>query len=214
MGVIMRNALLLASAALALAAAPASASSFLVTFGSTDPITTNNDFKQQLNDAGLKKYASSGATITLTGAGKITFEYMGSESGFTNRFTSGAITGQEFDANHFAAPILIGSGNYAAGALLAQFTTSGNGLVATPGSDGFGIFLPKNAYGSYNSTVLYFGFDDQINNIDDNHDDFIVRATISAVPEPATWAMMIGGFGLVGGALRRRKAITATVATA
>lgn len=25
-----------------------------------------------------------------------------------------------------------------------------------------------------------------------------------AVPEPATWAMMIGGFGLVGGAMRRR----------
>jgi hypothetical protein len=27
-----------------------------------------------------------------------------------------------------------------------------------------------------------------------------------AVPEPATWAMMIAGFGLAGGALRRRKA--------
>lgn len=26
------------------------------------------------------------------------------------------------------------------------------------------------------------------------------------VPEPATWAMMIGGFGLVGGALRKRRA--------
>lgn len=32
------------------------------------------------------------------------------------------------------------------------------------------------------------------------------------VPEPATWAMMIGGFGLVGGAMRRRsrKFVTAT----
>lgn len=27
-----------------------------------------------------------------------------------------------------------------------------------------------------------------------------------AVPEPATWAMMIGGFGMVGAAMRRRKA--------
>lgn len=26
----------------------------------------------------------------------------------------------------------------------------------------------------------------------------------AAVPEPASWAMMIAGFGLVGGALRRR----------
>ena len=33
-----------------------------------------------------------------------------------------------------------------------------------------------------------------------------------AVPEPATWAMMIGGFGLVGGALRRRKMLTSVSA--
>nr|WP_084192404.1 PEPxxWA-CTERM sorting domain-containing protein [Parasphingorhabdus marina] len=35
-----------------------------------------------------------------------------------------------------------------------------------------------------------------------------------AVPEPATWAMMIGGFGLVGGAMRRRKKLTAQPALA
>ncbi|MBY0520051.1 MAG: PEPxxWA-CTERM sorting domain-containing protein, partial [Sphingomonas sp.] len=34
-----------------------------------------------------------------------------------------------------------------------------------------------------------------------------------AVPEPATWAMMIGGFGIVGGAMRRRSA-KPTLATA
>ncbi len=28
---------------------------------------------------------------------------------------------------------------------------------------------------------------------------------VAAVPEPATWTMMIAGFGLVGGALRRRR---------
>jgi hypothetical protein len=32
-----------------------------------------------------------------------------------------------------------------------------------------------------------------------------------AVPEPASWAMMLGGFGLVGGALRRRQQRTARV---
>jgi len=30
-------------------------------------------------------------------------------------------------------------------------------------------------------------------------------AGLASVPEPATWAMMIGGFGLVGGAMRRRR---------
>lgn len=31
---------------------------------------------------------------------------------------------------------------------------------------------------------------------------------VPAIPEPATWAMMIGGFGLVGGALRRRRSLS------
>lgn len=32
----------------------------------------------------------------------------------------------------------------------------------------------------------------------------IVTPPTSSVPEPATWAMMVGGFGLIGGAMRRR----------
>jgi hypothetical protein len=37
-------------------------------------------------------------------------------------------------------------------------------------------------------------------------DGSVARIT-TAVPEPATWAMMIAGFGLVGGTLRRRRAV-------
>ncbi len=41
------------------------------------------------------------------------------------------------------------------------------------------------------------------------------NSSIAAVPEPATWAMMIMGFGLIGGALRSRKAgVTTKVAYA
>jgi len=36
-------------------------------------------------------------------------------------------------------------------------------------------------------------------------DDVQLNATASAVPEPATWAMMIGGFAMIGGALRQRR---------
>lgn len=32
-------------------------------------------------------------------------------------------------------------------------------------------------------------------------------AVVAAVPEPASWAMLIGGFGLAGGALRRRRVL-------
>jgi hypothetical protein len=36
-----------------------------------------------------------------------------------------------------------------------------------------------------------------------------VNGLPSGTPEPATWALMIGGFGLAGAALRRRKALAA-----
>ena len=47
------------------------------------------------------------------------------------------------------------------------------------------------------------GYDVGLDNI-----RFDVRAidSGSAVPEPATWAMMIAGFGLAGAGLRRRRA--------
>jgi subtilisin-like proprotein convertase family protein len=35
-------------------------------------------------------------------------------------------------------------------------------------------------------------------------------SVVTAAPEPATWAMMIGGFGMAGGALRRRKSAVTT----
>jgi len=36
--------------------------------------------------------------------------------------------------------------------------------------------------------------------------DLFKPGAIGGVPEPASWALMLGGFGLVGGAIRRRKA--------
>ncbi len=38
------------------------------------------------------------------------------------------------------------------------------------------------------------------------------RTYVNSVPEPATWAMMIVGFGLVGGAMRRRHSVRVTYA--
>ncbi len=35
---------------------------------------------------------------------------------------------------------------------------------------------------------------------------FTVNSVSSPAPEPASWAMMLGGFGAIGGALRRRQA--------
>ena len=39
----------------------------------------------------------------------------------------------------------------------------------------------------------------------------VAAGAIAAVPEPATWAMMIGGVGMVGGMMRRRRATNVRV---
>jgi PEP-CTERM motif len=72
----------------------------------------------------------------------------------------------------------------------------------------FGIPLSPSTPGSY------FGFEDLFGGGDFNYADlqFIARTGDLAVPEPASWALMISGFGLVGGAMRRRRTVRVTYA--
>ena len=206
----MRRVGILLVAFASISAAPATAAEFIVNFGDTTDIAGNNNFRRQLNRLGLHKYANFGATLALSAPGTITFHRVAAESGFTNRFTGGSVTALETDENLFRDPKWLGSDIFAQGSLQGQlfFTTNGNGDVSHIGSEGFGIFLPSNASGRYRSNTLYFGFDDLVNKDDDNHDDFIVKATVvGGVPEPTTWAMLIAGFGLVGLSVRRSRAV-------
>jgi len=60
---------------------------------------------------------------------------------------------------------------------------------------------------------MTYSFDKKVNSVvfasAQNSFEFDNIATVSAVPEPATWAMMITGFGLAGSAIRRRKSVLA-----
>lgn len=198
---------LAAAAAAALSVAPASAQTFTVNVASTIAVPGNNDFGAQLAALGLTRYASLGSSILLDRASTVSFAFLGSESGFIDTFTAGSATfTQDPDANAFATPVVFGSDTFNAGAFLARYT-SDRGLMASIGDEGFGIFLPENVGATYTASVLYFGYDNQINNADDNHDDLIIRAT--AVPEPSTWFMMIAGFGLIGMARRSRGPVVA-----
>lgn len=200
----MRSAIFGSALAASLAfTAPAMGAAFTVTSGSTFAVPGHNDFKVDLAALGLNAYTNVGASVALSGPRKVTFEYMGSESGNVNTFTGGSLPAfAEFNKAVWG-PTPIGSDTFLAGPFTnLSFSSAGGVALSLVGQDSFGIFIPTTRTGSYSTNVLYLGFDDQINNIDDNHDDFIIRVT--AVPEPASWAMLIVGFGLVGLTARRR----------
>ncbi len=57
----------------------------------------------------------------------------------------------------------------------------------------------------YSVTGGYYSGEDLPKGGDFDYNDMAWVSTTGAIPEPATWAMMIMGFGLIGGALRSAK---------
>ena len=201
------KALLAAVASIAIAN-PASAA-VIIGFDNPSTIPVGNDFTAELNDLRLTQIATSGISLVLDEASTITFDILGSESGFNDTFTAAGLTFTEFTSllNSFASPILLGSADFPAGALGGTFSSSG-GRTATLGENGLALFLGPDAVSGDLSSVLYLGFDDQNDNQDGDFDDLIVRATVTpavAVPEPATWALALLGFGAAGFAIRRKR---------
>ena len=221
----MTNILKLAAiASMALAMPAAAAVTFNVGIGApVKVIPGNNDFKTNLNSAGLTQYTAGGASVSLSGKATLTFEFLGSESGFNDSFSAagGTIVASENTSFTAWGPVGLGSAVYNAGSITDWlFSSSGGAVNKGIGTLEFGVFLPANALanGSYSSNLLYLGFDDQITGDDDNHDDMIIRITAEdfggqgTVPEPASWAMLIAGFGLVGAMSRRRRGAASVAA--
>ena len=121
--------------------------------------------------------------------------------------------GVNFDAVAVFQPV---GGSFVAGLLpsmtapiaLSNVTFSGSKLIAViPLAD-----LPSNGFAP--AQYLYNLWPrDGLNTADNGQiADFAPDASSfrASVPEPATWALMIGGFGLAGAALRRRRSAAAT----
>jgi len=86
-------------------------------------------------------------------------------------------------------------------ALIGAFADSAGHVVGTPFLIGNG---PYDATAPGGATQLFLGLNDDI--FGDNTGAFLVNVSgPGGVPEPATWAMMIAGFGLAGATLRRRR---------
>jgi hypothetical protein len=98
-----------------------------------------------------------------------------------------------------------------------RITYSDNTVDPLGGTAIWGGNPPGNGDQTFGTTVVYnFGGKtatkiEFFNNPTTNAFEFDRLAASTAVPEPATWALMIGGFGLMGSAMRRqrRSALTA-----
>lgn len=189
------------SLALALAAAPASAAILL-------------------SEPGVSEYRPTPGSYTFffdagaDGAGSIDFGLIG----------RGTIDGQGAacdigDCGDVFTLILNGSdifqgafrmGGPGSNAIL--YAPDGATVTATSGALGAGgsvlAFLPVQLRaGMNNLTFVYTGADEGMDDEAWAIADLVVRDSLTtAVPEPATWALTIGGFGLAGAMLRRRSA--------
>lgn len=169
---------------------------------------TFNEFVPELMAEGFDTY-SEAATLAVSGPSTVTYYAFGSESWFEDSFTvDGVQVFTETDSNvkTFYGLQNLGSYNYTSSIDNLGFLINGGG--GTPGSIGstsFAIFYNSSDYGN----LVAFGYDD-LALTDDNHDDLIIFARIVAlVPEPASWALMIVGFGVLGAAVRRRHVVRA-----
>ncbi len=98
--------------------------------------------------------------------------------------------------------------------ILYETGTTGYSVTGSDGTTGNGNFFTYGDFTTYQSTTNAYlanvengswtGSADRIRTLVSVTGNGQNQVTIAPVPEPATWAMMIGGFSLIGTALRRR----------
>lgn len=164
--------------------------------------------------------AWAGQTFTSPGGSLLSFTFTDTFSGHVSTLFRLAT----FDGGYFSAPLFeraitlldgsttINNIDFATtpGQIYLAYITNGDGKSGYGNvSGGFGETYPKNSYvgGSF------YAFQESSPNFAypySTRDDYDAAFTatfgdaLSAVPEPAVWAMMLAGFGLIGATARRR----------
>lgn len=232
----MKKIILGAIAAAVLWAAPSQAAIQLRFDGDTGSLSfaqltaNNNSFMPEIGALGFDAFWYD-TDIHFTEDGTVSFYAVGAESGYNNDFVAGMADSAYFfengDFNNFnPLPAAFGTITVQAGTSARnsqhdfEFSNNqANEFVSHMENNGQGMgvffdsqyqFTNKRGKERVNTDTILLAFADNGGSSDADYDDLMILAKFtSAVPEPATWLMMIMGFGLVGVASRRRKALLA-----
>lgn len=207
------------AAALALGVATPASAVLMSSGGVSGTISTADG-----NDGVIPIYGTNtrsgfyGANLSLTGAvpATVTVTFLGREAEFNNMFEwdgstifqNSSFANNAFSNAGFASQSFL---NVVSGLLPFLFSTPNGDAVNGSNNDNTGpqvpnFFLSFDSDGtatSGNSVVLWL---DDAKDVDDNHDDMVIRITATPIPLPASVLMLLAALGGLGVLSRRRSA--------
>jgi hypothetical protein len=181
-------------------ASSALAVSFTVTGGTNYALPANYSLAPETGpELQVGTVVVRNGTLALTAPGRVTFTYLGSEAGYSNRFT---VTGGGFHNKSGTNGAF--SADFLAGLLGFSFSTDDPaGSVANGESSGWhhsiALYQPAG-----NSRRVYALFNDSSTS-DKDYDDLVVRLDVAPIPLPAAAWLLVAGIGGLGLAARRRR---------